>query len=156
MVKIWFILKEESFAALIAFIFIKESIFKLIEIKSYKKFATDLQPYVDDKLYNKSDCVLCMRKSTAAALSANSSQLANYGPLSAEACAALGSDYELVRKCDYVPDVFFVSVFLYMLTFFLAMTLRYFRTSRFFPSFVSSLSISFRTSFLSSKSLYIG
>ena len=53
-------------------------------------------------------------------------------------CEALGENFEYVTKCKNVPDVFFVSVFLYILTFSLAMTLRYFRTSRFFPSAVRS------------------
>ncbi|MFO0002128.1 MAG: hypothetical protein ACK559_13435 [bacterium] len=48
----------------------------------------------------------------------------------------MGSDYRVQNKCTYSPDVFFFSVFLYIFTFSLAMMLRLFRTSRFFPSTV--------------------
>ena len=50
----------------------------------------------------------------------------------------MGPDFKFLKKCRYVPDVFFFSVFLYIFTFCLAMMFRMFKTSRFFPSFVST------------------
>jgi len=55
---------------------------------------------------------------------------------------------------DSIPDVFLLSVILFLGTFTLAMTFRMFRTSRFFPALVrSSISISSSSSSSSSKML---
>jgi hypothetical protein len=129
--------KEESFAALIAFIFIKESIFKLIDIRKKKVYSNDPLNYYQEYV-NNPNCFKCVRVSLN---SSNSSYEAgddlNLSEYNRTACASLGAGYQFVKNCKYSPDVFYVSVFLYALTFFLAMTLRYFRTSRFFPTFVS-------------------
>lgn len=52
---------EESFASLIAFIFIKESFFKLLEIRKSYKYSSDPSIYINDYL-NNSNCNRCVRK----------------------------------------------------------------------------------------------
>lgn len=46
----------------------------------------------------------------------------------------MGPDFQFMKDCEYAPDVFYFSVFLYSFTFFFAMVLKSFRTSRFLPS----------------------
>jgi hypothetical protein len=58
-ISIWiFILIEESFAALIAFIFIKESVFKLIDINKTNKFSNDPLNYVAQ--HSNGSCSKCV------------------------------------------------------------------------------------------------
>ncbi len=137
---------EESFAALIAVIFIKESIFKLVAIRKTKVYSNDPLNYYTDYVSNPS-CFKCVRSSlngSSSNISSSSLMVSDDLKLSAmneSECASLGAGYEFIKNCKYSPDVFYVSVFLYALTFFLAMTLRTFRTSRFFPTFVSFFEI---------------
>ncbi|CAF0855369.1 unnamed protein product [Brachionus calyciflorus] len=119
---------EESFASLIAFIFIKESISKLIEIHKTYEYSNDPNKYVNDYL-NNSNCSRCVHLG-------NQTIAGNF--LNQKECENLGSAYQFRKDCKYSPDVFFVSVFLYIFTFLLAMTIRAFRTSRFFPSSIRS------------------
>ena len=126
---------EESFAALIAFIFIMESVKKLLAIRKSRPFTSDPLNYYTEFNTNE-NCFRCLQKGANGTFETpiNTSLVS----LNRTECASLGAEYEYVTKCKYSPDVFFVSVFLYTLTFLLAMTLRYFRTSRFFPTFVRS------------------
>ena len=52
-------------------------------------------------------------------------------------CESFGYEYEFLRDCQYIPDVFFFCVILYLGTFLLAMSLRSFKFSNFLPDFVS-------------------
>ena len=52
---------EESFASLIAFIFIKESISKLLEIRKSYKFSNDPSIYANEFLLNQ-NCSRCINK----------------------------------------------------------------------------------------------
>ncbi len=56
--------KEESFAALIAFIFIKESIFKLIDIKNKYKYTNDPLLY-SNEYANNQNCLKCVKLSNS-------------------------------------------------------------------------------------------
>jgi hypothetical protein len=144
---IFVLIKEEAFAALIAFIFIKESVLKLLEIRKYNQFSSDPRLYGPQFSDPASTCYRCVQKlpavtnaSISLLLNASSSSASllpsNYTLFDEEQCNKLGENFEFNKKCKYAPDIFFVSVFLYVLTFCLAMILRYFRTSRFFPSIV--------------------
>jgi hypothetical protein len=55
---------EESFAALIAFIFIKESFFKLLEIRDHQKFSSDPWRYGNELDANPS-CFKCVMKASS-------------------------------------------------------------------------------------------
>ena len=123
---------EESFAALIAFIFIHESIMKVLEIKHFKRFSSDPAVYKADYVANQ-NCLSCVFQKSAN----ETVYTGNFTHLNETECKKLGADYQFVKNCEYTPDVFFFSVVLYIFTFLLAMSLRQFRTSRFFPSFVS-------------------
>ncbi len=59
-------MKEESFAALIALIFIIESVDKLIDIKKFKKFSSDPFNYISD-YNNKTNCLRCVFTGAAGA-----------------------------------------------------------------------------------------
>jgi len=101
---------EESFASLIAIIFIKESIFKLIEIN--KGYRSSSNPLDYSKEYAQNfNCLRCVQVTENGSLTTNTT----------------GLD---------VPDVYYFSIFLYIFTFSFAMILKSFRTSRFFPSAV--------------------
>jgi hypothetical protein len=134
---------EESFAALIAVIFIKESVFKLIEIRHKKEYSNDPLNYYKDYVSNPT-CFRCVFVGANGSANASSAALdddlggLNLASLNRSECGELGSAYQFQSQCKYSPDVFYVSVFLYTLTFFMAMAFRYFRTSRFFPTFIRS------------------
>lgn len=54
-------------------------------------------------------------------------------------CKAQGSNYAFLRDCKHVPDVFFFSVILYVMTFFVAITFRNIKFSNFFGKSVRKL-----------------
>ena len=135
LIKSLFIFEEEAFAALIAFIFIQESLMKVLEIRKGKKFSSDASQYKKDYISNP-DCLSCVYR-----VSENETiYVGNFSSLNEIECKKLGENYKFSRNCKYTPDVFFFSVVLFLFTFLLAMSLRQFRTSRFFPSFVSIFS----------------
>lgn len=130
---------------MIAFIFIKESVLKLLEIRHSYRFSND--PTVYAKHFTESTkCFRCLyigdvqQQQQSSNLTSSTPttiyRIDNLSMLNESACNRLGPKYEFTKLCDYQPDIFFVSVVLYLFTFFLAMTFRYFRTSRFFPSAV--------------------
>ncbi|CAF1065828.1 unnamed protein product, partial [Brachionus calyciflorus] len=119
---------EESFAALIAFIFIQESIFELIKINKSNMFTNDPTGYILSLFSN--ECKKCT-------YSKNQSTL-NQTPTSFNETECLRLNYEYETKCKYIPDVFFFSICLYISTFLMAIIFRSFRNSRFFPSTVRS------------------
>lgn len=52
-------------------------------------------------------------------------------------CEHLGKEFEFLRECQSVPDVFFFSVILFFCTFMMAITLRNLKFSNFFPTYVN-------------------
>ncbi len=123
---------EESFASLIAIIFIKESIFKLIEIN--KGYRSSSNPLDYSKEYAQNfNCLRCVQVTENGSLTTNTTGLEF---LSESECIQLGPGYKFLSDCKYVPDVYYFSIFLYIFTFSFAMILKSFRTSRFFPSAV--------------------
>lgn len=117
---------------MIAFIFIKESVLKLFEIREAYPFSNDPTRYADDFISNSSKCYRCVNR-------ADPLGVGNHSTLNEQECNKMGVDFEFVKECNYAPDIFFFSVVLYLLTFSLAMTFRFFRTSRFFPSIVCQI-----------------
>jgi hypothetical protein len=105
---------------------------KVLDIRKTKKFSNDAFNYKQDYASNQ-ECMSCVYR-----VSENQTNyVGNFSGLNETECKKLGVGYEFARACKYTPDVFFFSVVLYLFTFLLAMSLRQFRTSRFFPSFVS-------------------
>lgn len=122
---------EESFASLIAVIFIKESIFKLININDDFRSSPDPSNYFKERERSQ-NCMRCVLLSNHTAASDDLTH--GIELFSEQQCRELGSSYEFMRECEYQPDVFYFSVFLYIFTFFFAMCLKSFRASPFFPS----------------------
>ena len=105
---------------------------KVLEIRTSKKYSSDASQYKSDYISNL-DCLSCVHR-----VSENETiYVGNFSSLNESECKKLGKNYEFSRNCKYTPDVFFFSIVLFIFTFLLAMSLRLFRTSRFFPSFVS-------------------
>lgn len=95
--------------------------------------------------FTKSDgkCYRCLPTNDSIDISATMGN--NYSSFLDEAdCKKLGDGFEFAKQCEYSPEVFFVSVFLFILTFVLATALKYFRRSRFLSTIVS-ISITFFT-----------
>jgi hypothetical protein len=143
---------EEAFAALISFIFIQESIKKLLQINNDKKYSNEPSNYINDinKEINQ-QCFKCIdidnknnnyNNDTISSINLN---------LNKTECEALGERYEYRDECKMIPDVFFFSIVLYLITFTLAMSFRFFRTSSFFPSIVINL---FRSKCLTLRRLF--
>jgi hypothetical protein len=60
----------------------------------------------------------------------------NESIINERACESLGHDYIFLRECEHIPDVYFFSVILYLLTFFISITLRDIKTSSFLSASV--------------------
>lgn len=131
---------EECFAILIAFIFIKEAFSKLFAIRKLNNFSSDTSVY--SPVVNNESCWECRRKKGLELLNDSLGNITNVvydlNSLSKAECRGLGVEYEYIKKCTYIPDVFLFSCVLFMLTFLLAMGLRSVRTSRFFPTSIRS------------------
>lgn len=128
---------EESFATLIAFIFIKESISKLLDIRHAYPFVNRINELAKQFTEPDEKCYRCLpRNSNASHMVKLPDNFSTF--LNEEECAKLGSkNFEFSKQCQYVPEIFFVSVFLFIFTFTLACFFKYFRRSRFLPTFVS-------------------
>jgi anion exchange protein len=123
---------EESFASLIAIIFIKESIFKLLKVSEKYRTSSDPLDYYVDREKNP-NCMRCIL------LNFNQSEMSfnvtdGIEFFGEKQCQQLGANYEFRRDCAFEPDVFYFSVFLYIFTFLFAMCLKSFRNSPFLPS----------------------
>lgn len=137
---------EESFAALIAIIFIYEAIKKTIEIE-HESPVHFHPPDVPDPclcLVNTSAITTATTTVSTTTVDALSTTLSNETETTtakalsdfAQACFKEGGN--LKGDCEeYVPDVFFFSVILCIATFILATALVNFRHGLFFPSMVS-------------------
>jgi anion exchange protein len=131
---------EECFAILIAFIFIKEAFLKLFAIRKLNNFSSNSSAYMS--LVNNESCWECRHKKGFELLNDSMENMSNFAydlsSLAEAECRALGVEYEYIKKCTYIPDVFLFSCVLFMLTFLLAMALRSVRTSPFFPASIRS------------------
>ncbi|XP_033117132.1 sodium-driven chloride bicarbonate exchanger-like [Anneissia japonica] len=117
---------EESFSALISFIFIAEAFHNILDVLHENPIAKELDRYEPYPVY---DC-MCVPNNTET----------NLSWISPEDCETNGGTIE-GEYCEHmpVPDVFFFSLILFFATFVLAMSTKLFRFSRFFPSWVRFL-----------------
>ena len=117
---------EESFAALISLIFIVEAVVKLFHIAS--KYPVNLDP--NEPLNYNCSCNLT-NVTLHPNISSDSIDITNCtkfnGTLFGGGC----------NTPEYVPDVFFFSVLLFLFTFCLAFFLKVSRNAPFFPTWVS-------------------
>lgn len=150
---------EESFAALISIIFIKEAVYKLIDIST--NYPVNLNPEVSPF----HDC-LCLAPSPTVA-SNNSSNVTDingtlttvapkdtttqeieWHKIPREHCIAHGGSL-VGDGCEHIADVFFLSCLLFIGTFSIAYGLKQARNARFFPTRVSEFSCIFLTNYVS-------
>ncbi|XP_052813813.1 sodium bicarbonate cotransporter 3-like isoform X3 [Mya arenaria] len=159
---------EESFAALISIIFIKEAIFKLVHI-------TDIAPYNEDP--DKERC-WCLPPPPSNTTANNSSILTNVTvvagnttsmkpfPLHTAEWEMIHPEYceqhggVLSNGCKHVADVFFVCCILFIGTFFIAYGLKMMRNLRFFPTqvraIISDFAVIIAIAVMIGLDLYIG
>nr|XP_014269035.1 electrogenic sodium bicarbonate cotransporter 1 isoform X2 [Maylandia zebra] len=131
---------EEGFSALISFIFIYDAFKKMIKLAHYHPINTDYDP----NLVTQYDC-RCMpgNSSELFDLSAltNSTDLpvnATLASLTKKQCMKYGG--QLVgESCGYIPDITLMSFILFLGTYTCSMSLKKFKTSRFFPTRVRKL-----------------
>nr|BAJ49842.1 solute carrier family 4 member 4 [Oreochromis mossambicus] len=131
---------EEGFSALISFIFIYDAFKKMIKLAHYHPINTDYDP----NLVTQYDC-RCMpgNSSELFDLSAltNSTGLpvnATWASLTKKQCMKYGG--QLVgESCGYMPDITLMSFILFLGTYTCSMSLKKFKTSRFFPTQVRKL-----------------
>jgi len=146
---------EEAFAALVGIIFIVESLKKLF--KMGKEFKVH-KYFLIDKMTTEEHCA-CLGPSNStvfnnATFRNESLQVLNsfnssmdgkifsesdvdWPTLKRSECGGLGG--EMTDACNYVPDIFFLSVFLFFGTFFLCTSLKKFKLSPYFPTMARRL-----------------
>ncbi|KAI3385130.1 hypothetical protein SNEBB_002587 [Seison nebaliae] len=134
---------EESFATLIALIFIKESLKKLIHINDDYTFHINtiahdgITPHNIDSEYNGLDIngtlSRARRSATPMQLNCTCSYL-NY--TTKDSCLESGAEWECVKVKNYVPDIFLFSCVLFASTYFISVILKGMKTSRMFPQAV--------------------
>lgn len=146
---------EESFACLIAIIFIYEAIKKVIGIT--KKYPVNLNP--EDEYFFNCTCTPQIDNSTyfnatnltmaagptyafqeMTTMSYDNSTSMDFSTLTEDMCE-LYNGTMVGPDCGhhpYVADVFFLSVILFFGTYVIATSLKEFKTSGYFPSFVST------------------
>lgn len=132
---------EESFATLIALIFIVEAFKKLFEIEKYSPVNFDPNGPIPTVCH-------CVHQNCTSDLISNTSYLytSNYtcadymdldlSGLATNSCITQGGYYECGPK-KYVGDVFFFSILLFLGTFSIAIALIDFKRTTVFPSMVS-------------------
>uniref|UniRef100_A0A3P8RHF2 Anion exchange protein n=1 Tax=Astatotilapia calliptera TaxID=8154 RepID=A0A3P8RHF2_ASTCA len=114
---------EEGFSALISFIFIYDAFKKMIKLAHYHPINTDYDP----NLVTQYDC-RCMPGPVNATLAS----------LTKKQCMKYGG--QLVgESCGYIPDITLMSFILFLGTYTCSMSLKKFKTSRFFPTRVRKL-----------------
>uniref|UniRef100_A0A669CKW8 Anion exchange protein n=1 Tax=Oreochromis niloticus TaxID=8128 RepID=A0A669CKW8_ORENI len=117
---------EEGFSALISFIFIYDAFKKMIKLAHYHPINTDYDP----NLVTQYDC-RCMPDTV---FPVN----ATWASLTKEQCMKYGG--QLVgQSCGYMPDITLMSFILFLGTYTCSMSLKKFKTSRFFPTQVRKL-----------------
>uniref|UniRef100_A0A3Q2VEX9 Anion exchange protein n=1 Tax=Haplochromis burtoni TaxID=8153 RepID=A0A3Q2VEX9_HAPBU len=117
---------EEGFSALISFIFIYDAFKKMIKLAHYHPINTDYDP----NLVTQYDC-RCMPDTV---FPVN----ATLASLTKKQCMKYGG--QLVgESCGYIPDITLMSFILFLGTYTCSMSLKKFKTSRFFPTRVRKL-----------------
>ena len=143
---------EESFACLIAFIFIYEAFKKLIEIEHVapvelhsksKQLKDCFCIYLNNTYFENDDVTSRHVRSlqTTPSSDVTTENILTQMPWGLNNCTENGG-FLGGRDChpgDFVPDVFFFSVLLFLGTFTVAYGVKIFRNSGFFPNFVSIL-----------------
>uniref|UniRef100_A0A3Q0R6U6 Anion exchange protein n=1 Tax=Amphilophus citrinellus TaxID=61819 RepID=A0A3Q0R6U6_AMPCI len=133
---------EEGFSALISFIFIYDAFKKMIKLAHYNPINSDYDP----NLITQYDC-RCLPELLNISALTNSTTLvcstlvcinATWASLSKKQCIKYGG--QLVGEtCGYVPDITLMSFILFLGTYTCSMSLKTFKTSRFFPTRVRKL-----------------
>lgn len=118
---------EELFALLIAVIFVHESFDKLLKIRHQYRFTNNPYNYTSTFTSDNEDCFKCLKTV------GNSTEIIN-GVVSEFKCESLGNDHHFVKNCENIPDVFFFSVILYLLTFIMAMGMRHLKSTGIFST----------------------
>lgn len=118
---------EENFATLISLIFIIEAVKNVLKIGQKMPINTDVYLKVD------CDCVPPLNPYTESKYSSG-----EYSNASRYSCLALEGRWSGVG-CEYVPDVFLLSVVLFATTFILAIGLKNFKFTSYFPTCVRSI-----------------
>ena len=136
---------EESFACLIAIIFIVESFKKLYAITEKYPFNTNPDMPLDYTCYcvenNQTAIISNITTTTETSLNSTMGSLINWANVSKEDCSKLGGQLQ-GPGCNtivYHDNVFFLSFILGIGTFTIAWTLVNMKNGIFFPTFVSSL-----------------
>uniref|UniRef100_A0AAX7U2Z0 Anion exchange protein n=1 Tax=Astatotilapia calliptera TaxID=8154 RepID=A0AAX7U2Z0_ASTCA len=118
---------EEGFSALISFIFIYDAFKKMIKLAHYHPINTDYDP----NLVTQYDC-RCMPGAPDVPVNATLASLTK------KQCMKYGG--QLVgESCGYIPDITLMSFILFLGTYTCSMSLKKFKTSRFFPTRVRKL-----------------
>uniref|UniRef100_A0A3P8RET6 Anion exchange protein n=1 Tax=Astatotilapia calliptera TaxID=8154 RepID=A0A3P8RET6_ASTCA len=137
---------EEGFSALISFIFIYDAFKKMIKLAHYHPINTDYDP----NLVTQYDC-RCMPGAylfiyffVFSVKMTNDSRMcdrpvnATLASLTKKQCMKYGG--QLVgESCGYIPDITLMSFILFLGTYTCSMSLKKFKTSRFFPTRVRKL-----------------
>ena len=121
---------------LIAIIFINESFNKLFKIINTHKYTSNPFLYSKDFNSNSTQCFRCRHTNTS---NDPHEYMLNASIYTERKCEELGLEYQFVRECEHIPDVFFFCVILYVCTFLMAISLRKIKFSSFFPSWVFRL-----------------
>ncbi|KAL3855166.1 hypothetical protein ACJMK2_014388 [Sinanodonta woodiana] len=131
---------EESFAALISLIFIKEAVMKLVDVTS--EDPVEIHPYVNPDYVCR--CIPKSENNTNASLLTTLSTLIPFSghKVTREDCEKYGGILE-GEGCNYVPNVFILSVLLFLGTFTIACTLKSFRKSNFLPAKLRTITSDF-------------
>ncbi|RNA30529.1 Sodium-driven chloride bicarbonate [Brachionus plicatilis] len=122
---------EELFAMLIAFIFVIESVDKLLKIRKSHRFTSNPYLYANEFNENSTSCFRCLHVNST--FDPNIFIL-NESVYTEKQCEHFGKGYIFQRECQHIPDVFFFSVILYLLTFLMVISFRYLKFSSFFSS----------------------
>ncbi|KAM9584932.1 electrogenic sodium bicarbonate cotransporter 4 isoform 1-T1 [Trichechus inunguis] len=141
---------EEGFSTLISFIFIYDAIKKMIGAFKYYPINTDFKP--DSITAYKCECVAPDTVNTtmfnASATPAPNTNASLYNPLnltgldwsllSKKECLSYGGRL-LGNSCQFIPDLALMSFILFFGTYSMTLTLKKFKSSRYFPTKVRAL-----------------
>uniref|UniRef100_A0A8D0LAT1 Anion exchange protein n=1 Tax=Sphenodon punctatus TaxID=8508 RepID=A0A8D0LAT1_SPHPU len=127
---------EEGFCALISFIFIYDAIKKMLALGDYFPINWDYK--INDGTFYSCSCNASERGKSRhlnGTMSPREQYLehANWTLLTKKECLQLGG-HLVGNSCNYVPYISFMSFILFLGTFLCSMTLKNFKTSRYFPT----------------------
>ncbi|CAL1276617.1 unnamed protein product [Larinioides sclopetarius] len=119
---------EENFATLISFIFIYKSIEKVLDIGHYYPLSSPLMPYPGQCLCSPPNGTLV-----------ETSEDFQWFQLNSTACKLYNGTMDGPGCLSTYPDIYLFSIILYACTFFVAVFLKEFKFTPFFPSKIRSL-----------------